>query len=78
MEIGEDRKGRPCIKRAFGRLADSSSANDLKEFLSRTVSPDAIVKTDGWKAYNKAAENRIHVVENLTTERISSYYTTTL
>jgi transposase-like protein len=63
IEIGEDRKGRPCIKRAYGRLVDSSSANDLKEFLTRTVSPDAIVKTDGWKAYNKATEKRIHVVE---------------
>lgn len=63
IETGEDRKGRRCIKRAYGRLVDNCSADDLKDFLSKTVSPDAFVKTDGWSAYSKATGDRIHVVE---------------
>jgi len=63
VEIGISRKGNRCLKRAYAGVIENSSSAKLKEFLVKTVSPKAMVMTDGWHAYREATGDRIHLVQ---------------
>ena len=51
VEKVEDKKGKQAIGRAYAKVIQNGSAENLKTFFEEKISSDCSVKTDGWRGY---------------------------